>query len=98
MGLLSSLFSSSSRKTQMIDWAIETLGREGSIMGTAYDEISYNDVISYIKTRNCQILKETVKPRGNWIEFTAAVKGRAYIVTLDKTFEGQGSVLASQPA
>ena len=96
MGLFSSLFTSKNKKNQMIDCVIETLGKAGSIMGTAYDEISYDDVISYIKENNCQILNVIDKPRGKWIEFRAIVKGSTYTVTLNKTFEGSGSVLSSR--
>lgn len=98
MGLFSSLFGGSSRKNQMIDFAIKTLGEEGSIVGTAYKEISYDDVAAYIKTKNCEVLNTIKKDWGNWIEFSAEVDGKKYTVWLDKTFEGRGSVLTSQPS
>lgn len=96
VGLFSSLFGGVSRKTQMIDWAIKKLGEESSIVGTAFKEISYDDVISYIKAKNCKVLNVTKKDRGDWIEFLADVDGETYTVWLDKTFEGNGSVLTSR--
>ncbi len=86
------------RTTQMIEWAIETLGREPSAMGTAYDEISYSAVVSYVHERKCPIITRVAKPYGDWLEFHANVRGRSYRVTLGMTHEGQGSVLTSQPA
>jgi len=80
----------------MIDWALHKLGEEGSIVGTAFKEIFYDDVISYIKANNCKVLNVTRKPRGDWIEFLADVDGVSYTVWLDKTFEGNGSVLTSR--
>lgn len=82
----------------MINWALQKLGEEGSIVGTAFREISYDDVISYIKANNCKVLNVTKKPRGDWIEFLADVDGVTYTVWLDKTFEGNGSVLTSRRA
>lgn len=82
----------------MINWALQKLGEEGSIVGTAFREISYDDVISYIKANNCKVLNVTKKPRGDWIEFLAYVDGVTYTVWLDKTFEGNGSVLTSRRA
>ncbi len=96
MGLFSSLFGGASRKTQMIDWAIKKLGKESSIIGTAFKEISYDDVISYIKAKNCKVLNITKKDRGDWVEFLAVVDDETFTVWLDKTFEGDGSVLTSR--
>lgn len=55
MGFLRSLFSSNGITNLNIDRAIEHLGQEGSIVGTAYREISYKDVAEYIKTNDCRI-------------------------------------------
>lgn len=98
MSIFSSLFGGSGRKNKMINWALQKLGEEGSIVGTAFREISYDDVISYIKANNCKVLNVTKKPRGDWIEFLAYVDGVTYTVWLDKTFEGNGSVLTSRRA
>lgn len=98
MGLFSSLFGGSSRKNQMIDFAIKALGEEGSIIGTAYKEISYDDVASYIKAKDCKILNVIKKDWGNWIEFSADVDGNRYTVWLDKKPEGNGSILTSRPS
>lgn len=98
MSIFSALFGGSGRKNKMINWALQKLGEEGSIVGTAFREISYDDVISYIKANNCKVLNVTKKPRGDWIEFLADVDGVTYTVWLDKTFEGNGSVLTSRRA
>jgi hypothetical protein len=95
VGFFSSLFGGASRKASMIDWAIKKLGEDSSYIGTAFKEISYDDVISYIKAKNCKVLNITKKDRGDWIEFLANVEGETYTVWLDKTFEGNGSVLTS---
>lgn len=96
VGLFSSLFGSAGRKTQIIGWAFRKLGEESSIIGTAFKEISYNDVISYIRAKKCMILNVAKKDRGDWIEFLADVDGETYTVWLDKTFEGNGSVLTAR--
>lgn len=80
----------------MIDWAIKTLGEDSSIVGTAYKELSYDDVAAYVKAKDCEILNVIKKDWGNWIEFSADVEGKNYIVWLDKTFEGRGAVLTSR--
>ncbi len=98
MGLLGALFGSIGGKKKNIEWAISNLAREGSIMGTAYNGISYNDVVSYIKENGCKVLKVTKKPRGDWIEFETTFDGKKHIVALDKTFEGNGSVLSARYA
>jgi hypothetical protein len=86
------------RATQMIEWAIETLGKEPSVIGTAYDEISYSAVVSYVHERKCTIITRVAKPYGDWLEFQTNVRGRSYQVTLGMTHEGHGSVLTSHPA
>ncbi|WP_296125485.1 hypothetical protein [Pseudomonas sp. Ga0074129] len=98
MGFFSSLFSAASKKHQMIEWAIETLGREGSIVGTAYKEISYNDVQSYMQKSTCRPINSIKDAQNGWIDFEAAVKGQKYVVTLSRTFDGHGSVLTSKKA
>ena len=95
MGFFRSLFTARKRKNQMIEWAIETLGREGSAMGTAYEEISYADVVKYMRGRNCNPLNSIKNPANGWIDFEAVVKGKKYVVTLRRTFDGGGSVLTS---
>lgn len=98
MGFFSSLFSSASKKHKMIEWAIETLGREGSIVGTAYKEISYDDVQSYMQKPTCRPIKSIKDAQNGWIDFEAAVKGQKYVVTLSRAFDGHGSVLTSKKA
>lgn len=66
MGFFSSLFSAASKKHQMIEWAIETLGREGSIVGTAYKEISYNDVQSYMQKSTCRPINSIKDAQNGW--------------------------------
>ena len=95
MGIFSSLFSTQKKKDQMIEWAIETLGREGSPVGTAYKEISYNDVTSYMRGANCTLLNSIKDAQNGWVDFEATVKGQKYVVTLSRTFDGYGSVLPS---
>lgn len=98
MGIFSWLFPDQKRKGQMIEWAIEELGREGSIVGTAFTEISYADVTSYMQGPNCKVL-HSIKDAGNgWVDFAAVVGGQKYLVTLSRTFEGRGSVLTSEKA
>ncbi len=82
----------------MIEWAIETLGREGSPIGTAYKEISYGDVVSYMRGPNCTLLNSIKDAQNGWVDFEANVKGQKYVVTLSRTFEGHGSVLTSEKA
>lgn len=82
----------------MIEWAIETLGREGSIVGTAYKEISYDDVVSYMQNPNCRPINSIKDARNGWVDFEATVKGQRYVVTLSRTFDGHGSVLTSKKA
>jgi hypothetical protein len=97
MGIIAKMFGSG-RKTELVERAIEHLAREGSIVGTAFKEISYRDVVDYIKLNNCRVISVRPKPRGDWIEFAANFRGTEYIVWLDKTFEGDGSVLTAKKA
>lgn len=98
MGVFGSLFSSRKRRDQMIEWAIETLGREGSAIGTAYEEISYNDVASYMRGSNCTLLNSIKDAQNSWVDFKASINGQKYVVTLSRTFDGRGSVLTSEMA
>jgi hypothetical protein len=82
----------------MIEWAIETLGREGSALGTAFQEISYNDVASYMRGSNCTLIGSIKDPQNGWVDFEATISGQKYVVTLSRTFEGRGSVLTSEKA
>ena len=98
MGIFGWFFPSQKRKDQMIEWSIEELGREGSVFGTAFKEISYADVSSYMRRPNCKILNTIEDAQNGWVDFEATVRGRKYLVTLSRTFEGHGSVLTSQKA
>lgn len=82
----------------MIDWAIETLGREGSVIGTAYKEISYGDVVSYIRSENCTLLNSIEDAQNGWLDFKVSIREQRYVVTLSRTFDGCGSVLTSEKA
>lgn len=98
MGIFGWFFPSQKRKDQMIEGSIEKLGREGSVVGTAFKEISYADVSSYMRRTNCKILNSIEDAQNGWVDFEATVRGRKYLVTLSRTFEGHGSVLTSQKA
>lgn len=98
MGFFSSLFSSKSKMDRMIEMAIEHLGREGGQIGTAFKEISYDDVASYMRGPNCTPINSIKDAHNGWIDFEATVNGRKYIVTLSRTFDGFGSVLKSKKA
>lgn len=80
----------------MIEWVIETLGGEGSDIGTAYKEISYDDLSLYMRNPNCRIINSIKDGHNGWVDFEATVKGHKYIVTLCRTFDGHGSVLTSK--
>ncbi|TPM33545.1 hypothetical protein FJ955_02005 [Mesorhizobium sp. B2-2-2] len=95
-GIVSPPVGGTKQKNRIISAAIQHLGTEGSVIGTAYKEISYNDVVGYIKANGCDILSVTKKPRGPWVEFLAEVEGVSYTVWLDCAFDGQGSVLTSR--
>jgi len=82
----------------MIEWALEELGREGSVIGTAFTEISYADVSSYLRRPSCKLLNSIKDARNGWVDFEATVKGQKYLVTLSRTFEGHGSVLTCEKA
>ena len=97
MGIFSSLFSSKSKMNRTIDMAIEYLAREG-MGGTAFEEISYDDVASYMRGPNCTPINSIKDAHNGWIDFEAIVNGRKYIVTLSRTFDGFGSVLTSYEA
>lgn len=96
MGVFSSLFGGASRKNRIIDAAIKKLAENGSLIGTAFKEIDYDDVIFYIENKRCSILNIIKKDRGDWIEFVADVQGEKYTVCLNKTFEGNGAVLTAR--
>lgn len=98
MGFFSSFFSTSNKKNQMIELAIETLGGEGSVLGTAYKEISYADVLSYMQNSNCRPINSIKDAHNGWVDFEATVKGNKYVVTLSRTHDGYGSVLTSNKA
>ena len=98
MGILSSLFSRKSKSDRMIKMAIEHLGREGGQIGTAFKEISYDDVASYMRDPSCTPLNSIKDAHNGWIDFEAIVSGRKYIVTLSRAFDGVGSVLTSNKA
>lgn len=96
MGFFSSILRKSNTKNKMIEWAIETLGQQGSVIGTAYKEISYDDVILYIKNNKCVMLNSIKNANNGWMDFEAKVNGNKYIVTLSRTQQGDGSVLTSE--
>ena len=98
MGIFSSWFFKHQRKDEMIEWAIEMLGVEGSALGTAYKEISYSDVVSYMRRRHCTVLNSIKGAQNGWVDFEASIKGQKYVATLSRTFEGYGSVLTSEKA
>lgn len=83
--------------TQMIEWAIETLAKEPSVIGTAYKEISYDAVVAYIHERKCMIVKTIERPDADWIEFMTSVRAKTYRVSLGIAQDGTGSVLTSHP-
>ena len=91
-------FIKSTGKDQIIELAIEALGREGSAVGTAYKEISFADVAAYMRGQNCNVLDSIKDPANGWVDFEAIVKGQKYVVTLSRTVEGGGSVLTSAKA
>lgn len=95
MGLLSSLFGNS-KKIAMTEFVINRVCDECSLMGAAYKEISYSDVVDYIKEKKLKIIRTVDKGGYLWIEFYYIKDGVSYSVMLDKTFEGNGSVLSSQ--
>lgn len=90
------IFGFGGKKAKWIDLAIEKLGQEGSYMGTAFKEISYSDMLNYIKSRNCKITVNGTDYKPYWIEFIAEVGGKNYEVTLSKTNDGYGSVITSR--
>lgn len=98
MGIFSWFLPSQKRRGEMIEWAIEELGREGSVVGTAFKRISYADVSSYMRRPNCKLLNSIKDARNGWVDFEATLRGRKYLVTLSRTFEGHGSVLTSEKA
>ena len=97
LGILSGLFGATSRNNKLIDRAIRKMGEEPSFIGTAWSEISYDDVIAYIKTRGCTIQRVIKKDQGDWISFFVDLDNTRYDVSLDKTFEGNGSVITVLP-
>lgn len=97
MGILSGLFGGASRKNVLIDGVIRKMGEEPSFIGTAWREISYDEVITYINVRDCTIQRVVKKDRGDWISFFVDLDGVRYDVSLDKTHKGNGSVLTVWP-
>ena len=98
MGILSLLFSPKSMKVRLIEKAIEYLGREGGQLGTAVKEISYDDVVSYMRGPNCRPINSIKDPLNGWVDFEAIVNGRKYIVTVCRALDGFGSVLTAKQA
>lgn len=98
MGILSLLFSPKSMKVRLIEKAIEYLGREGGQLGTAVKEISYDDVVSYMRGPNCRPINSIKNPLNGWVDFEAIVNGRNYIVTVCRAHDGFGSVLTAKKA
>lgn len=96
MGFLKSLFSFGGMNNAVIDRAIEHLGQEGSVIGTAYRELSYNDVINYIRSNNCRITTSIENPHNGWTEFERVLSGQRYQITLCRAHDGVGSVLTSK--
>lgn len=96
MGLLKDLFSGGGMKNGTIDRVIQRLGEEGSIMGTAYREISYDDVRKYIEINRCRITTSISNPHNGWMEFERVLSGQRYQVTLSRTHDRAGSVLTSK--
>ena len=99
MGILKWLLTGNNVKNAMIDKAIEHLGQEGSLMGTAYREISYDDVVAYVASNDCRITSSTENPYhryNGWMEFERVLSGQRYAVTLSRTHEGGGSVLTAK--
>ena len=96
MGFLKSLFSSGGMKNATIDRAIEHLGQEGSVIGTAFRELSYVDVINYIRSNDCRITTSIENPHNGWTEFENVLAGQRYQVTLSRTHDGVGAVLTSK--
>lgn len=96
MGLFKALFSGGGMKNATIDRVIQQLGQQGSIMGTAYREISYDDVRKYIDTNDCRVTTPISNPHNGWMEFERTVSGQRYQVTLSRTHDGPGSVLTSK--
>lgn len=96
MGFLKSLFSGGGAKNSTIDRVIQHLGQEGSIMGTAYRELSYDDITNYIKSNNCRVTTSIQNPHNGWTEFEHTISGQRYQITLSRTHEGPGSVLTSK--
>ena len=96
MSFFRKLFSPPS-KAPIIDGAIVHLSKQPSIMGTAYKEISYSDVVEYIRERGCKIDSQVDKGNYTWYNFTATIAGKSHEVWLDKTSDGNGSVLTVPP-
>jgi len=92
------MFFGGSKKTKMIEWAIETLGKEGSLIGTAYKEISYADAKSYALNGKCVVLPVPADFKKDYMEFTTSINNVKYEVRLQRTFEGNGSVLSARRA
>lgn len=96
MGWLKNVFGRDGQNSEVISAAIKHLAKEGSIVGTAYKEISYQDVVDYVEKSGFPITAVTNKPRGRWMEFTATIGSERFVVWLDCDFNGTGSVLTSR--
>lgn len=84
------------QRAAVIDHIIQRLADEGSIVGMAVREISYHDVLEYMQDHECRIISKVNKGGHEWIEFEVWIDGNNFVVWLDKTFEGGGSVLTAR--
>lgn len=82
-------------RRQLVDGLLVSLAREGSIIGTAIPELTYDGARNYIDG-NCRDIGTIDNPLNGWIEFERFVDGRRYVGELTRTHDGRGAVLKAR--
>jgi hypothetical protein len=95
--MLESIFGFS-KETRMMMWAIQELGKQESIIGTAYKEITYNAAKTYAERKSNKIIVNGTDYKGDYIEFLTNISHVDYIVSLTESPDGRGSILTVRKA
>lgn len=91
MGILDALALAFVSKEKVIERMILTLEQEEGHGAISVKSIYYDDVLRYIKDKQCRIVRVEDHGDYKWIEFETWIGGNDYLVTLAKSWNDDGS-------
>ena len=83
-------------KDEDVEWAIEFIEEHSNGDGLPMPKLRYKDVLNYIKSKNCKIIRVVPTPHYVGYEFAAHVKGKIYVVGLELLSGTDGSFMYSR--